>query len=51
MKNESGLGMKTGEDESQAVLHSFYEQFGEGANPKDVLVVVEKSSHLDGGGC
>ena len=50
MKNESGLGIKADEDESQAVLHSFREQFGEGANPKDVLVVVEKSSHLDGGG-
>ena len=50
MKNESGLGIKADEDESQAVLHSFREQFGEGTNPKDVLVVVEKSSHLDGGG-
>ena len=50
MKNESGLGLKADEDESQAVLHSFREQFGEGTNPKDVLVVVEKSSHLNGGG-
>jgi hypothetical protein len=50
MKNESGLGIKADEDKSQAVLHSFREQFGEGTNPKDVLVVVEKLSHLDGGG-
>lgn len=46
MKNESGLG----EDEPQAVLHSFRGQFGEGTNLNDVLVVVEKSSHLNGGG-